>query len=242
MDKKKLRGYIFILAVCVLASVFLPKLLDAAADRVVDGIDEETEVSTEGYGTGMSGMLGGDADRETESQTESDGVAADLNTDKKENAEQSQTESSETDDSEMASSGATSSGIVQTPYEQMKADGPRTDAEIQEGKEQKDKALQKFRSSFNPTITESFSGLQDAFIGEHEDEFRDAIADHIFQAYGNLYTVTKIELVEFLDETDDEVRCMVRVYTKSGDRTYSQDYIAAYSKAQDFYSVYAYNR
>ena len=35
---------------------------------------------------------------------------------------------------------------------------------------------------------------------------------------------------------------MVRVYTKSGDKSYSQDYIVAYSKTQDFYSVYAYNR
>lgn len=224
MDKKKLRGYIFILAVCIMASILLPKLLDTAADRMMDGIDEETEVSTESEGTGMSGTLGGEA--ENESETEPGGMAS----------------VDDSNSSESVSTEADTEGSSQTSDEQMKEDGPRTDAEIQKEKEQKDQALRKFRSSFNPTITESFSGLQEAFVGDHEDEFRAAIADHIFQAYGNLYTVTKIELVEFLDETDDEVRCMVRVYTKSGDRTYSQDYIAAYSKAQDFYSVYAYNR
>lgn len=224
MDKKKLRGYIFILAVCIMASIFLPKLLDIAADRMMDGIDEETEVSTESEGTGLSGRLSGETGNESEAGSGSVTSVDDKNS------------------SEAASPEMTTEDSLRTSEEQMKEDGPRTDAEIQKEKEQKDQALRKFRSSFNPTITESFSGLQEAFIGEHEDEFRDAIADHIFQAYGNLYTVTKIELVEFLDETDDEVRCMVRVYTKSGDRTYSQDYIAAYSKAQDFYSVYAYNR
>jgi len=224
MDKKKLRGYVFILAVCIMASIFLPKLLDIAADRMMDGIDEETEVSTESEGTGLSGRLSGETGNESETEP---GVMTSVD---------------DNDSSESVSTEAATEGPSQTPDVQMKEDGPRTDAEIQKEKEQKDQALRKFRSSFSPTITESFSGLQEAFIGEHEDEFRDAIADHIFQAYGNLYTVTKIELVEFLDETDDEVRCMVRVYTKSGDRTYSQDYIAAYSKAQDFYSVYAYNR
>ena len=238
MDKKKLRGYIFILAVCVLASILLPKLLDKAADRMVDGIDEETEVSTENGGTGLSGMLGG----ESESQTESDETVSGGNADETGNDEQAEAGSGESDGSEISSGEMTSSGMTQTPDDQMQEDGPRTDAEIQAEKEQNDHALQEVRSSFNPTITESFSGLQEAFVGEHEEAFRNAIADHIFQAYGNLYSVTKIELVEFLDETDDEVRCMVRVYTKSGDKSYSQDYIVSYSKAQDFYSVYAYNR
>lgn len=242
MDKKKLRGYVFILAVCVLASILLPKLLDTAADRMVDGIDEETEVPTESYGTGLSGMLGGDVGNESEPQTESDETASGGSEDKSGNDEQAEDGSNETDGFGTSSDGPPSFGMTQTPDDQMKEDGPRSDAEIQAEKEQKDQALQEFRSSFNPTITESFSGLQEAFVGEHEEAFRNAIADHIFQAYGNLYTVTKIELVEFLDETDDEIRCMVRVYTKSGDKSYSQDYIVAYSKAQDFYSVYAYNR
>lgn len=237
MDRKKLRGYIFILAVCVLASILLPRLLDAAADRMVDGIDGETEVSTECGGTGLSGMLGGKRESRSERMipVSGDGDAASGD-------ESAGTNDLERNLSETASSEISAAGSIQTPAEQMQEDGPRTDAEIQAEKEQKDQALQEFRSSFNPTITESFSGLQEAFVGEHEKEFRNAIADHIFQAYGNLYTVTKIELVEFLDETDDEIRCMVRVYTKSGDKSYSQDYIVAYSKAQDFYSVYAYNR
>ena len=66
MDKKKLRGYILILAVCVLASIVLPKLLDKAADKMVEGIDEETEVSTEKGGTGLSGVLGGFQENESE--------------------------------------------------------------------------------------------------------------------------------------------------------------------------------
>ena len=84
--------------------------------------------------------------------------------------------------------------------------------------------------------------MQEAFIGDRAVEFDHAIADHFYQAYGDLYTVTKVELKEMLDETDDEIRCMVRVYTKSGKKSYSQDYIVVYSKAYDFYSVYAYNR
>ena len=241
MDKKKLRGYIFILDVCVLASIVLPKLLDKAADRMVEGIDEETEVSTEKGETGLSGVLGGLQENESETEPESitpaDEDSGDDGGDGSDRVSGSEPTDSDSDTSEMTASGST-----QTPSDQMQADGPRTDAEVQAEKEQKDQALQEFRSSFSPTITESFSGLQDIFIGDREEEFRSAIADHIFQAYGNLYTVKKIELVEFLDETDDEVRCMVRVYTKSGDQSYSQDYIVAYSKAQDFYSVYAYNR
>ena len=84
--------------------------------------------------------------------------------------------------------------------------------------------------------------MQEAFIGDRAGKFDHAIADHFYQAYGDLYSVTKVELKEMHDETDDEIRCMVRVYTKSGKKTYSQDYIVVYSKAYDFYSVYAYNR
>ena len=241
MDKKKLRGYILILAVCVLASIVLPKLLDKAADKMVEGIDEETEVSTEKGGTGLSGVLGGFQENESETEPETM-TPADENSGDEGRGGSDRASGSEPTDSDMAASELMASVSTQTPSDQMQADGPRTDAEVQEEKEQKDQALQEFRSSFNPTISESFSGLQDVFIGDREEEFRNAIADHIFQAYENLYTVTKIELVEFLDETDDEVRCMVRVYTKSGDKSYSQDYIVAYSKTQDFYSVYAYNR
>ena len=119
---------------------------------------------------------------------------------------------------------------------------PVTDEEVQKQKEEQDQGLKQFRQSFHPEITEAYSGVQEAFIGDRAVKFDHAIADHFYQAYGDLYTVTKVELKEMLDETDDEIRCMVRVYTKSGGKTYSQDYIVVYSKAYDFYSVYAYNR
>ena len=119
---------------------------------------------------------------------------------------------------------------------------PATDEEVQKQKEEQDQGLKQFRQSFHPEISEAYSGVQEAFIGDRAAEFDHAIADHFYQAYGDLYTVTKVELKEMLDETDDEIRCMVRVYTKSGEKNYSQDYIVVYSKAYDFYSVYAYNR
>ena len=110
------------------------------------------------------------------------------------------------------------------------------------GGQTKQKPSESSDSGKAPEITEAYSGVREAFIGDRAVEFDHAIADHFYQAYGDLYTVTKVELKEMLDETDDEIRCMVRVYTNSGKKTYSQDYIVVYSKAYDFYSVYAYNR
>ncbi len=62
-------------------------------------------------------------------------------------------------------------------------------------------------------------------------KFRESFHPEITEAYSGVR-----------EALNDEIRCMVRVYTKSGDRNYSQDYIVVYSKAYDFYSVYAYNR
>ena len=223
MDKKKLRSYILIFCIAVLISVYLPYLIDLGSDKLVDSLDtetEQTEVATES-GPGYAGALGGGDVSETEND---------------DNAGRSQ----EKDDIGEQTSGTSA---VDTPSGSSGSDKlPATDDEVQKQKEEQDQGLQKFRQSFHPEITEAYSGVQEAFIGDRAVKFDHAIADHFYQAYGDLYTVTKVELKEMLDETDDEIRCMVRVYTKSGGKTYSQDYIVVYSKAYDFYSVYAYNR
>jgi len=217
MDKKKLRSYILIFCIAVLISVYLPYLIDLGSSKLVDGLDtetEQTEAATEG-GPGYAGTLGGRDVSETESD---DGDVRPKEDKAGEEAKQNPSASSDSDRL------------------------PVTDEEVQKQKEEQDEGLQRFRQSFHPEITEVYSGVQEAFIGDRAVEFDHAIADHFYQAYGDLYTVTKVELKEMLDETDDEIRCMVRVYTRSGKRTYSQDYIVVYSKAYDFYSVYAYNR
>ena len=219
VDRKKLRAYFMIFCVSVLISIYLPSLIDLCSQRMVDGMvseTEETEATTES-GPGIAGTLPGTNREETdgssdEAETEGHSMQAG-----KEEAELRDGQRTETD-------------------------FPTSAAEIQKQKEERDAGLQKFRQSFHPEITEAYSGVQEAFIGDHAVEFDHAIADHIYQAYGDLYNVTQVELKEMLDETNDEIRCMVRVYTKSGDRNYSQDYIVVYSKAYDFYSVYAYNR
>ena len=218
MDKKKLRSYILIFCIAVLISVYLPYLIDLGSDKLVDSLDtetEQTEVATES-GPGYAGALGG---RDV-SETENDDSAG-RPKEKDDTGGQTKQKPSESSDSGKA---------------------PVTDEEVQKQKEEQDEGLKKFRQSFHPEITEAYSGVREAFIGDRAVEFDHAIADHFYQAYGDLYTVTKVELKEMLDETDDEIRCMVRVYTNSGKKTYSQDYIVVYSKAYDFYSVYAYNR
>lgn len=218
MDKKKLRSYILIFCIAVLISVYLPYLIDLGSDKLVDSLDtetEQTEAATES-GPGYAGALGGKDVSETENDDKADRPKVNDGAGKHE---------------EQTPSGFSDSGKA-----------PVTDEEVQKQKEEQDEELQKFRQSFHPEIIEAYSGVQEAFIGDRAVEFDHAIADHFYQAYGDLYTVTKVELKEMLDETDDEIRCMVRVYTKSGEKTYSQDYIVVYSKAYDFYSVYAYNR
>ena len=218
MDKKKLRSYILIFCIAVLISVYLPYLIDLGSSKLVDGLDtetEQTEATTES-GPGYAGTLGGNDVSETENGEGKGGTK-------------------EKDD--------TGGQTEQKPSGLSDPDNiPVTDEEVQKQKEEQDEGLQSFRQSFHPEITEAYSGVQEAFIGNRAVEFDHAIADHFYQAYGDLYTVTKVKLKEMLDETDDEIRCMVRVYTKSGKKSYSQDYIVVYSKAYDFYSVYAYNR
>ena len=224
MDKKKLRSYILIFCIAVLISVYLPYLIDLGSNKLVDSLDTETEqtgaeAATES-GSGYAEALGGSDVSETES---------DKNAGKLKEKDDTGKQTSETP-AEMSSG----------PFGSDKV--PVTDEEVQKQKEEQDQGLKQFRQSFHPEITEAYSGVQEAFVGDRAVEFDHAIADHFYQAYGDLYTVTKVELKEMLDETDDEIRCMVRVYTRSGKRTYSQDYIVVYSKAYDFYSVYAYNR
>jgi hypothetical protein len=218
MDKKKLRSYILIFCIAVLISVYLPYLIDLGSDKLVDSLDtetEQTEVATES-GPGYAGALGGGDVSETEND---------------DSAGRPKEKDDAGDHEKQTPSGSSDSGKL-----------PATDEEVQKRKEEQDQGLKQFRQSFHPEITEAYSGVQEAFIGDRAVKFDHAIADHFYQAYGDLYTVTKVELKEMLDETDDEIRCMVRVYTKSGGKTYSQDYIVVYSKAYDFYSVYAYNR
>ena len=223
MDKKKLRSYILIFCIAVLISVYLPYLIDLGSDKLVDSLDtetEQTEVATES-GAGYAGALDGSDVAETKNGD-------------------SENRPKGKDDTREQTSGTSA---VETPSESSDySKTPVTDEEVQKQKEEQDQGLQRFRQSFHPEISEAYSGVQEAFIGDRAVEFDHAIADHFYQAYGDLYTVTKVELKEMLDETDDEIRCMVRVYTKSGEKTYSQDYIVVYSKAYDFYSVYAYNR
>ena len=199
-------------------SVYLPYLIDLGSDKLVDSLDtetEQTEVATES-GPGYAGALGGGDVSETEND---------------DSAGRPKEKDDAGDHEKQTPSGSSDSGKL-----------PATDEEVQKRKEEQDQGLKQFRQSFHPEITEAYSGVQEAFIGDRAVKFDHAIADHFYQAYGDLYTVTKVELKEMLDETDDEIRCMVRVYTKSGGKTYSQDYIVVYSKAYDFYSVYAYNR
>ena len=223
MDKKKLRSYILIFCIAVLISVYLPYLIDLGSDKLVDSLDtetEQTEAATES-GPGYAGALGGSDVAETENGD-------------------SESRPKGKEDAREQTSGTSA---VATPFGSSDSGKtPVTDEEVQKQKEEQDQGLQKFRQSFHPEISEAYPGVQEAFIGDRAVEFDHAIADHFYQAYGDLYTVTKVELKEMLDETDDEIRCMVRVYTKSGKKTYSQDYIVVYSKAYDFYSVYAYNR
>ena len=161
MDKKKLRSYILIFCIAVLISVYLPYLIDLGSSKLVDGLDtetEQTEAATEG-GPGYAGTLGGRDVSETEND---DGDVRPKEDKAREEAKQNPSASSDSDRL------------------------PVTDEEVQKQKEEQDEGLQKFRQTFHPEITEAYSGVQEAFIGDRALEFDHAIADHFYQAYSRL--------------------------------------------------------
>ena len=142
MDKKKLRSYILIFCIAVLISVYLPYLIDLGSDKLVDSLDtetEQTEVATES-GPGYAGALGGGDVSETEND---------------DSAGRPKEKDDAGDHEKQTPSGSSDSGKL-----------PATDEEVQKRKEEQDQGLKQFRQSFHPEITEAYSGVQEAFIGD----------------------------------------------------------------------------
>ena len=193
MDKKKLRSYILIFCIAVLISVYLPYLINLGSNKLVDSLDtetEQTEVATES-GPGYAGALGGGDVSETEND---------------DSAGRPKEKDDAGDHEKQTPSGSSDSGKL-----------PATDEEVQKRKEEQDQGLKQFRQSFHPEITEAYSGVQEAFIGDRAVKFDHAIADHFYQAYGDLYTVTKVEL--------KEIRCNFHPIRMSSEVTESLDLV-----------------
>ncbi len=117
----------------------------------------------------------------------------------------------------------------------------RNDAALQEEKIQTDDALTSYRRKMDPQITEARAGLLNVFIDDREDDFLDALSDYLFSNYGNIYSVTKVSLISFIAENDNEITCQVQVFADNGHKEYTEYYYCSYNTKYDFYSVYAYH-
>ena len=93
----------------------------------------------------------------------------------------------------------------------------------------------------DPILSESRSGMLEAFAGGRESDLKKAVADHLYGTYGTLYDISTINVVDFIDDNSTELTCQIQVTAKIGKREYSEYYYATYNKAYEFYSIYAYH-
>ncbi len=113
--------------------------------------------------------------------------------------------------------------------------------QLQQQKERTDTELSSYLSRQDPAFSESRSGMLEAFAKGRETALTKAVADHLYGTYGDLYDISAIDVVDFIDDTTTELTCQIMVTAKIGSREYSEYYFATYNKTYDFYSIYAYH-
>ena len=151
----------------------------------------------------------------------------------------------EADDSAQLSGPSESGESSQTGAEeetkQHEHDPDLVRKELQIRKEQTDEDLAAYLEKQDPVLSESRSGMLEAFAGGREDDLKKAVADHLYGTYGALYDISTINVVDFIDDNSTELTCQIQVKAKIGKREYSEYYYATYNKAYEFYSIYAYH-
>ena len=142
---------------------------------------------------------------------------------------------------EISSSGRNSETGDKNSDEQHEHDPDLVRKELQEQKEQTDTELSSYLRRQKPALSESRAGMLEAFAEGREEALTKAVADHLYGAYGSLYDISAIDVVDFIDDNKTELTCQIMVTAKIGSREYSEYYFATYNKAYDFYSIYAYH-
>lgn len=143
--------------------------------------------------------------------------------------------------SEQISSGEKSLSDEGEEVEQHEHDPDLIRKELQLRKEQTDEDLAEYLKKQDPVLSESRSGMLEAFASGREIDLKKAVADHLYGTYGALYDISTINVVDFIDDNSTELTCQIQVKAKVGEREYSEYYYATYNKAYDFYSIYAYH-
>lgn len=103
-----------------------------------------------------------------------------------------------------------------------------------------EKELEAYRKQQNPVILETQKGSADVFVANRKRKLVSAVADHIFSLYGENLTITGVELIEQVKDTEEELVYQIEVFVADGENKYSELFLSVYNKEWDFYSIYSY--
>lgn len=114
------------------------------------------------------------------------------------------------------------------------------EAEIEDLIDDYEKELEVYREKQAPKILETQKGAADDFIASRKTGFISAVADHIFSLYGSGLTITGVDLIEQVKDTEEELVYQIEVFVTDGERKYSELFLSSYNKEWDYYSIYSY--
>lgn len=103
-----------------------------------------------------------------------------------------------------------------------------------------EKELEAYRKQQDPVILETQKGAADVFVANRKNEFVSAVSDHIFSLYGGSLTITGVDLIEQVKDTEEELVYQIEVFVADGEKKYSELFLSVYNKEWDFYSIYSY--
>ncbi len=242
MDKKKIRQYIVLILAILLVSVMLPYGIDAVSRFIVGKISDNAETESEpGAGpetedaaeekasaAGKSGKPERATEKNAEEEEpltldETESESQEIPAESEEDTEETQTEppmETEAWEAAFGLSPGDSSGEVNPPDTYLY-----------------DEELKDYRESVNPEYTETTPGGTRGLIGNRQKQFNSAIADYVFSLYGNSVEISRVDVVEFVDEDEAEITYQIEVFTGDGS---SELFLCSYNKTWDFYGIYPY--
>ena len=211
--KRKWTYYITLMAGILIFTILVPLLIRAAATAFIGRF--APDAGTEEAETGIDDYRTAEGFTEAEGNGSGEGAA------------------------EPGSGSAENNPIpANTDYEH---DPDLMKSELQKQKEQTDTNLSDYLAGQSPELSESRNGMLEAFVGDRQEAFIKAVADHLYGTYGSLFDITKIDVVDFIADNDTELTCQVKVTAVIGEKEYSEYYFCTFNKAYGFYGVYAYH-
>ncbi len=113
-------------------------------------------------------------------------------------------------------------------------------SELNASKEAFDERLQEYISTQEPEIIETSAGMKKMLVEDRDNLFSRSLAEHLFSLYEDNFTVTKIEIMDLLNQTDEEISCKICVYAKYGKKEYSEILMGTYYQNMNFYGFESY--